>query len=267
MLSYKQWQAINESVMPNVSLGVKSPQSLGVLSQFDLYDEAKKKSKKKMRDEDMDMKDDEDEDEDVTGDGEMVDASSEKDEPDDVEGDEEGESGCKFCGKNSKKKSKKKAEKKSKKKMWSDEDDEDGDEDMGHESDEGEDEDMDDEDGEEETEEDLEGETEEDDEDRVAKMKSSKEKPNMDGNAMSGKTMFSKKKCGKDMGKSMFSNKKSKKKMQKESTEDEVWMNSVKSMLGAPVDVKFDDGWSAYNDPLSPLPGEVGYAPQSRVGN
>lgn len=228
MLSYKQWQSINESIMPSMPLGVKGPNNLGIVSNFAVY-EAKKKSKKKMHDEDMDF---EDEDEDVTGDGEMVDASSEKDEPDvDVEGegDAEEKGGCGFCGKNSKKKSKKNM-KKSKKKMWSDEDDVEDSEEVE------EDEDL--EAAEEETGEDLDGDDEEgEDEEHVAKVKAAKEEGEEEA--------------------PMFSKKKSKKKLKKESTGDlgfaniseDDWMQSVRSMLATDsIDAKNGDGWTEYQE-------------------
>ena len=263
MLSYKQWKTVNESVISGVGgcLGVSNPSSLGVMSPFGLSEMAKKKSKKKM---DFDM-------EDETGDGEVVDAASEKDEPEidvDDAGGEEHEGGCNMCGKNSKKKSAKKSAKKSlkksKKKMWGDEDDaapeeEGGEEDMG-------DEDL--EDAEEESGEDLDGDDEEGEgEDHVAKMKAAKGKAHMDlamgGGDEEEAPMFSKKKSAKK------SEKKSEKKSQKESVEpeDTDWWNSVKTMMGSNPDQKFDDGWTQYHDPLDPLPGELGFAPQVRIGS
>jgi hypothetical protein len=138
--------------------------------------------------------------------------------------------------------------------MWSDEDDDGGEEDADLEAEE------------EETGEDLDDDGEEgESEEHVAKMKAAKGKAHtalaMGGGDDEEAPLFSKKKSKKK------SEKKSEKKMQKESVdEDEDWMASVKSMLGATVDVKFDDGWSAYHDPLDPLPGEVGYAPQGKIG-
>lgn len=264
MLSYKQWKTVNESVMGGGCLGVSNPNSLGVMNKFGLVEMAKKKSKKKM---DFDM-----EDEDETGDGEVVDAASEKDEPeidvDDSSG-EENDAGCNMCGKNSKKKSTKKSAKKSlkksKKKMWGDEDDASGEDDMGDEEMGDEDEDL--EAAEEESGEDLDGDDEEgESEDHIAKMKAAKGKAHT-ALAMGGgedeAPMFSKKKSKKK------SEKKSEKKMQKEAVapEDAEWWNSVKNMLGAPVEAKFDDGWTQYHDPLDPLPGEVGFAPQGKIGS
>lgn len=265
MLSYKQWKTVNESVMPGGGcLGVSTPNSLGIMSKFGLVEAAKKSKKKMFGDE-----------EDETGDGEVVDAASEKDEPEidiDDAGDEEHDGGCNMCGKNSKKKSAKKSAKKSlkksKKKMWGDEDDAAGGdevegEDMGG-DDEG-DEDL--EAAEEESGEDLDGDDEEGEgEDHIAKMKSAKGKAHMDlamGGGDEEAPMFSKKKSAKK------SEKKSEKKMQKENIEpeDADWWNSVKTMMGSNPDQKFDDGWTQYHDPLDPLPGEVGFAPQGRIGS
>ena len=76
MLSYKNWKSLNESIL-NRSLGISSPQSLGLVSP--IHTEAEK-NKKVIEDE--------------TGDGETVPASSEKDEPSMMK--------CKHCGKYSK---------------------------------------------------------------------------------------------------------------------------------------------------------------------
>lgn len=99
MLSYKDWVKLNENF--SIPLGLSSPKSLGLIgSNVDL--EEAKKMKKKMMDEvpddeemaddsdeekedDDDMEDSDDSSEDSddgeTGDGEVVDASSEKDDP------------------------------------------------------------------------------------------------------------------------------------------------------------------------------------------
>jgi len=98
MLSYKQWKQVNESL--DFSLGLATPASVGMTTNFqDLLDEAKKKMKKKMfgdEEEVVDDSEDEEEDEDLdveepeedapeedaeTGDGEVVDPASKKDVP------------------------------------------------------------------------------------------------------------------------------------------------------------------------------------------
>ena len=76
MLSYKNWKSLNESILSR-SLGISSPQSLGLVSP--IHTEAEK-NKKVIEDE--------------TGDGEVVPASSKKDEPSMMK--------CKHCGKYSK---------------------------------------------------------------------------------------------------------------------------------------------------------------------
>ena len=76
MLSYKNWKSLNESIF-NRSLGLSSPQSLGLISPIHSEGKAKKEVI-----------------EDESGDGETVPAASEKDEPKMVK--------CKHCGKYSK---------------------------------------------------------------------------------------------------------------------------------------------------------------------
>lgn len=284
MLSYKQYKALNESVMPSFNLGVTNPTNLGLSSPFADYAEAKKMAKKKSK---KKMFGDEEEE---TGDGEMVPPASEKDEPDvDVDmGDDEDSGDCGMkCAK---------SKKKSKKKMWSDEDDaapeEEGEEDMGDE------EDMDDM-----GDEDIEGEPDEDEESGEALAG----KGSMgDKGPMSNKgPMFSKKskkKCGsgEDMSdedmddeeegddvpeegdEMQFSKKKSKKKLKKEATEEEKWWNSVHDMMGPAPDTKYGDGWTEYQSseftPIDtenltqairpePQAGEFGFAPQKQMGS
>lgn len=268
MLSYKQFKALNESVMPSFTLGVANPANLGLSSPFAAFQEAKKMAKKKAK---KKMIGDEEE----TGDGEMVMPSSEKDEPDvDVDtGEDMGDEdmgGCDKCTKMSRKKSKKK--------MWSDEDDAaPEEEDMGDEEEVPEDdEEMEDEEAPVEDE-------EEDDE--------SGEELAGKGSMGTAGPMFSKKskkKCGADMGdeggKEMpdenelqFSKKKSKKNLKKEETEEDKWWSSVKSMVTSNPNEKFSDGWTEYQSaefkPIDtenltqavrpePQAGEVGFAPQ-----
>lgn len=245
MLSYKQWRMLNESVFPSFTLGVTSPNNLGVVGGNGVgLEEAKgKKMGKKMHGDEGE-------------DGELVDAIAPKDDPDVDVDDEEHDGGCRFCGKNQKKSAKKQAKhmKKSAKKMWSDEDDAGGD---------FEEEDEDVESAEEETGKDLDGDNEEGEpEDHAEKV---------------AQPLFQKKQGKKQA-------KKQTKKMKKESTdmsdEEQDWWNSVHSMIGAPQ-TKFSDGWSEYHedalippsDPNAqvakseePGPGEIGFAPQQRVG-
>lgn len=205
MLSYKQYKALNESVMPSFALGLASHTNLGINSPFASFEEAKKVAKKKAK---KKMFGDDEE----TGDGEMVPPASEKDEPDvDVEvGEEEAEDedcGCKSM-------SKKKSKKTSKKKMWADEDD-------------AQPEDEESDDSEEESEEEIEdGEEEEVPEgpckaDDVADEES--------GVALAGKG------SPKELS---FSKKKAKKSMKKESAEQE-WWDSLNQMMGSSSDYKY----------------------------
>jgi hypothetical protein len=242
MLSYKQWKMLNESF--GVTLGLASPHNLGLNKSAFGLDEAKmKKSKKKM---DVDE-----------ADGELTEPGKPSDDPEVVEDDSEispcGEK--KFC-----KASKKKSVKKSKKKMWSDEDDaatddlEAGDE-AGMEDD-----DAALEDAEEETGEDLDGDEEEGESEEHQEKIAAKAVPQM-------------------------SKKKSKKTMQKEAflDNDEEWMASIKSMLHSDPNQKYDDGFTRYYEDalftpidtdnltqaIRPEPGagEVGFAPQSKIGS
>lgn len=98
----------------------------------------------------------------------------------------------------------------------------------------------------------------------------------LDGDEEEGEDMAHKEKV---MG-PMFSKKKSKKGMKAESAEEDEWWASVKSMLGPAPNTKYSDGWSEYhedallppNDPNAqvsqePSPGDVGFAPQQRLGS
>ena len=97
MLSFKDWTLVKESF--NVSLGIATPQSLGVISpSFEELLEAKKKSmKKKMFGDEEEVPEDDGEelgdevDADESGDGEVVKPKSLKDDPDaeDMGGDED----------------------------------------------------------------------------------------------------------------------------------------------------------------------------------
>lgn len=280
MLSYKQFKALNESVMPSFTLGLANPANLGINSPFGAFQEAKKMAKKKMIG-----------DEEESGDGEMVPPASEKDEPDvdvdmgDDDMDDMDDAGCNKCSRMSRKKSKKK--------MWSDEDDasvDDSDE-------EDEDEDVD---GDVDSDVDADSDVDDaapDDEDEESG-EDLADKGGMGGMGM-GKAgpMFSKKskkKCGADMGGEgkeepdegdvdmQFSKKKSKKNLKKEETEDAKWWNSVKNMVASNPNEKFSDGWTEYQsaeftpidtDNLTqavrtePQPGEVGFAPQQMGGS
>jgi hypothetical protein len=282
MLSYKQYRALNESVMPTFTLGIAQPTNLGISSPFGVDESkmAKKMSKKKMNFGD--------EEEDDTGDGEMVPPSSDKDSPDvDVDLGDDKEDGCKMCGAKSKKTSKKK--------MWSDKDDDGGEDDEEHEDDDDGDE------GHEDNDEDSD-EDEESGEDLADKGALG---PNVGGGVGGGGPMFSKKskkKCGADMddkddddgdddeemddkGKDkemFFSKKKSKKNLKKEATDEEKWWNSVHSMTGPAPDTKYGDGWTEYQTggftPIDtenltqavrpePEAGQVGFAPQKAMGS
>lgn len=237
MLSYKQWKMVNESTF---ALGLAVQPTVGIQAPHELgFDEAKKMSKKKSK---KKMHFGGDEDEDISGDGEMVDPSSAKDSPDvDVDVDDEGGEefgGCggDKCGKMSKKKSKKK--------MWSDEDDE-GEVEAPEEEEEDDDEEFEDEGG---------------DEEKVV----AKKKPPVSDEEVP-----------------LFSKKKSKKKMKREGTEEEQWWASVKSMVTSNPNQKFGDGWTEYQEDAlfspvdqsnltqavrEPQPGEVGFAPQQKLG-
>jgi hypothetical protein len=238
MLSYQQWRTLNESF--GGALGVSTPGNLGLVSSFgERYDldekKSEKKSKKKMHSEDE------------TGDGEMVDAASEKDEPEvDME-----DGGCgegEFCGKMSKKNMKKSA-----KKMWSDEDDAAEAPAAGEKG--------------KKVPADLEGEEEDVDMD-----------DDMGGCGEEGEEVatFSGKKSCKNSSKK--SEKKSEKKMKAESTEEQDWWNSIKSMVNSNPNQKYGDGWSEYHEDAlfapaepettaqkEPGPGEVGFAPQQKL--
>ena len=273
MLSYQNWKLLNESFGSPINLGVKSKSSIGTIGSLlrDLenheealsLEEAKKKMgkvmakhMKKMGKKKKMLLDDEDEVSDAVDD---VDVDVEDDDDDD-DGDEEKGCAGKFCGKMSKKKMKKM---KKSKKMGADMD---MDDDMGmpmkkkkpviddmddEMEDDDEEMDMDDEDledEEEETGEDLDGDNEEDEDEDHA--------------AMVNRPMMSKKKSRKNMKK-----------------EDADWWASLKRQIAHPQ-IKYDDGWSRYQedsllpptDPNAevaqkePGPGDVGYAPQGRIG-
>lgn len=253
MLSYKQWKMLNESF--GVTLGVASPNNLGLNKSAFGLDEAKmKKSKKKMDVEDAD--------------GELAEPGKPSDDPEVVGSDDEGmddegmddeKSPCgekKFC-----KASKKKSLKKSKKKMWSDDDDKDGNieggDDAGMDDDEG-----DVEDAEEETGMDLDGDNEEG-EDEEHKEKVLKKVPSIEDAPQ-------------------MSKKKSKKKMKHEAylDNDAEWWASVNGMTKSNLNQKYDDGFTRYYEDglftpidtdnlaqsVRPEPGQVGAPVQQRLG-
>lgn len=122
MISFKQWQIVNESLMGSIPIGLGNPQNLGVVSNLGL-DESKAK-KKKMED---DAEEVDNEDDGETGDGEVVEPKSPKDnvkvsvEDDDDGEDEEMDMEKCGCGGKCGKCAKKKAKKNSKKKCGSDE--------------------------------------------------------------------------------------------------------------------------------------------------
>lgn len=279
MISYKQYKAINEAVMPSFTLGLANPSNMGLTSPFASFAEAKKKM----------FGDKESDDE--TGDGEMVKPSSEKDDPDvDVDMGEEGDCGCNAM---SKKTSKKTAKKASKKKMWSDEDD-------APEVEDEEEEDADVGEGDEEIEDDDMGEEDDQSGEVLAG------KGGMKNGPVAGGPMFSKKSkkkmCGdedkaiedaeEDLGKDLdgdneegeseehkekvlMSKKTAKKQMKKEETEEDTWWTSVKNMIGPTPDTKYNDGWTEYQtedgfkveNPQEPKAGEIGFAPQGKIGS
>lgn len=231
MLSYNQWKTLNESLF-STTLGVAGQTPLGVLNS--LLDEAKAKGKKKMFGDDA-------EDDAETGDGEVVEPASEKDAPEDDEvevkmgGDEKG--GCGKCMKSKKKMSVKPT--------FTDEDDAEAGPEMDAE-----------EGGEEVPAEEDEAEEGDDEEQPCGK----KKLPMPVNTPMAAK-----------------------KKLKKEAyLDDEAdWLQSVQSMIGTgKVNVKFDDGFTRYfEDALippqdanaevteSPAPGDVGFAPEQRLGS
>jgi hypothetical protein len=287
MLSYKQYKALNESIMPSFTLGLGKPNNLGLISPF----AEAKKSKKKMDiklDNDEDIEDDI-EDDDETGDGETVQAASEKDEPEvDVHVDKDDEGGC-GCGKTCKK---------SKKKMWKDDDDfskkDTSDEDDGEEgSEEAADEEGEEDDGESsekalddkhpksESDPDMESGEEisskgpfyckkskkkmcsDSDVHKAIEKEEEKEHKDLDGDKEKGE---SKKHKEKVLGKDKV------KKESAEMTESEKWLKSV---VGPPAGQTYSDGLQDYldfqktydqiNNP-SANPGDVGFAPQQKLG-
>ena len=234
MLKYKQWKQLNESFLGPVTLGLGNPQNLGITgNNFTLEDleaieeAAKKKGKKKMDIGDLD--------------GGDVKIDKVHDDEEELDDDEDKEFDAK-------------------KKVHDDEEELEGDD------------------------EDLEG--EEDDEENGGVK--AKKVIDLKGDEGGGAPMFAKKGgkgkkgCGKS-GKGKKGCGKSGKGKKCESAEEQDWWNSLTHQLSADPNRKFSDGTEylrvhaedAINPPSDPNaelisdepgPGEVGFAPENRVG-
>ncbi|MFI5343967.1 MAG: hypothetical protein ACHQUC_07085 [Chlamydiales bacterium] len=240
MLSYEKWKTLNESF--NVTLGLAAPLSLGIRSStgatFEQLLDERRKMKKKMLGDRLDVRRDDD-DEDETGDGEMVEPTSIKDRLKDDDGDDHGDEHG--------------------------DDDEDMD-DMDHDHDE---DDMD-----------HDHDHDHDDDD-------------MGKNRLLSKVQMMKKKMKSKMKKKMCSGSKPKmkKKMAAEQAQEEPvleddFLKSLTNMMNGGEAVRYWDGMPKNEDALfpavdpnasleksepsqagsEPKAGEVGYAPQGRVG-